>query len=85
MQGVRRKKGGLISRLPVLMTAASSFLPGIVMLVPAVEEPVHILEVISVTLKVASVLPPYEQTFFVFSGSSLEDVLKLAQDGGGFT
>ena len=56
-----------------------------VMLVPAVEDPVHISEVISVTLKVASALSPYEQTFFVFAGSSLEDVLKLAQDGGGFT
>lgn len=56
-----------------------------VMLVPAAEDPVHIPEVISVTLKVSSVLPPYEQTLFVFAGSSLEDVLKMAQNIGGFT
>lgn len=81
-QGVRRKKGGLI---PLLMTAAPSFLPGIVMLVPAVEDSAHISEIISVTLKVSSALPPYEQTIFVFAGSSLEDVLKMAQDIRGFT
>lgn len=56
-----------------------------VMLVPAAEDPVHIPEVISVTLKVSSVLPPYEQALFVFAGSSLEDVLKMAQNIGGFT
>lgn len=56
-----------------------------VMLVPATEDPVHMSEVISVTLKVSSVLPPYEQTVFVFAGASLEDVLKMAQDVGGFT
>lgn len=57
------------------------------MLVPAVEDPLpaHIPEVISVTLKVSSVLPPYKQTFFVPAGSSLEDVLKMAQNTGGFT
>lgn len=58
-----------------------------VMLVPAVEDPalVHIPEVISVTLKVSSVLPPYQQTLLVLAGSSLEDVLKMAQIIGGFT
>lgn len=57
------------------------------MLVPAVEDPspAHIPEVISVTLKVSSVLPPYKQTFFILSGSSLEDVLNMAQNIGGFT
>lgn len=65
----------------------SSCLPGAVMLVPAVEDPspAHIPEVINVTLKVSSVLPPYKQTFFILSGSSLEDVLKMAQNIGGFT
>ncbi|XP_005366174.1 transcobalamin-2 [Microtus ochrogaster] len=58
-----------------------------VMLVPAVEDPspAHIPEVISVTLKVSSVLPPYKHTFFILSGSTLEDVLKMAQNIGGFT
>lgn len=58
-----------------------------VMLVPAAEEPasVHIPEVISVTLDVSSVLPPYKQTFFVLAGSTLEDVLKMAHDVGRFT
>lgn len=85
--GVHGKKGGHISMLPILMTAPSSFLPGIVMLVPAAEEPasVHIPEVISVTLDVSSVLPPYKQTFFVLAGSTLEDVLKMAHDVGRFT
>ncbi|XP_051056150.1 transcobalamin-2 [Phodopus roborovskii] len=57
------------------------------MLVPAVEDPssAHIPEVISVTLKVSSILPPYKQTLFVLAGSSLEDVLKMAQNIGGFT
>ncbi|XP_051021159.1 transcobalamin-2 [Acomys russatus] len=57
------------------------------MLVPAVEEPSsgHIPQIISVTLEVSSVLPPYRQTFFVLSGSTLEDVLKMAHDIGGFT
>lgn len=71
----------------------SSCLPGAVMLVPAVEDPsaaedpspAYIPEIISVTLKVSSVLPPYKQTFFILSGSSLEDVLKMAQNIGGFT
>ncbi|KAL1789985.1 transcobalamin-2 [Sigmodon hispidus] len=58
-----------------------------VMLAPAVEDLslVHIPEVISVTLKVSSVLPPYKQTVFILAGSSLEDVLKMAQNIGGFT
>lgn len=55
-----------------------------VMLVPATEDPVHLSE-IRVTLKVSSVLPPYERTVSVFAGASLEDVLKKAQDLGGFT
>lgn len=67
------------------MMAASSFLPGIVMLVPATEDPVHLSEIISVTLKVSSVLPPYERTVSVFAGASLEDVLKRVQDLGEFT
>ncbi|XP_008054374.1 transcobalamin-2 [Carlito syrichta] len=41
--------------------------------------------VIRVTLKVLSLLPPYERSIFVFAGSSLEDVLKMAQELGGFT
>lgn len=58
-----------------------------VMLVPPVEDPsvVHIPEFISVTLKVSSVLPPYQQTMSVPAGSSLEDVLKKAHELGGFT
>lgn len=56
-----------------------------VMLVPTTEDPVHLSEVISVTLKVSSVLPPYERTVSVFAGASLEDVLKRAQDLGEFT
>ncbi|XP_021112865.1 transcobalamin-2 isoform X2 [Heterocephalus glaber] len=45
----------------------------------------HIPEVISVTLKVPSILPPYKQAISVAAGSSLEDVLKKAQELGGFT
>lgn len=58
-----------------------------VMLVPAVEDPasVYTPEVISVTLEVSSVLPPYKHTFFVLAGSTLEDVLKMAHDVGRFT
>lgn len=55
------------------------------MLVPATEDPVHLSEDISVTLKVSSVLPPYERTVSVFAGASLEDVLKRAQDLEEFT
>lgn len=56
-------------------------------MVPAVEVPssVPTPAVISVTLEVSSVLPPYRQTVFVLSGSSLEDVLKMASNIGGFT
>lgn len=57
------------------------------MLEPAAEgpSPAHMPEVISVTLKVSSVLPPYKQTILILAGSSLEDVLKMAQSTGGFT
>lgn len=46
---------------------------------------IHVPEVISVTLKVSSVLPPYEQTISVLAKSSLEDILKKAQELGKFT
>nr|XP_004664128.2 transcobalamin-2 [Jaculus jaculus] len=61
--------------------------PRVMLVAPVVEDPapVHIPEIIRVTLKVASVLPPYEQTLFVLAGSSLEDVLKMAHHLGGFT
>ncbi|KAM6165865.1 transcobalamin-2 isoform 1-T1 [Erethizon dorsatum] len=57
------------------------------LLVAAPEDPslIHIPEVISVTLKVSSVLPPYKQAISVVAGSSLEHVLKKAQELGGFT
>ncbi|KAM4827457.1 transcobalamin-2 [Thomomys bottae] len=58
-----------------------------VMLIPATEGPTLIQDpgTISVTLKVPSVLPPYQQAISVLNGSSLEDVLKKAQELGGFT
>ncbi|KAM5238779.1 transcobalamin-2 isoform 2-T2 [Ctenodactylus gundi] len=58
-----------------------------VMLVPAPEDPLlaHIPQIIHVTLKVSSILPPYQQAISVLAGSSLEDVLKKAQELGGFT
>lgn len=45
----------------------------------------HTPEVIRVTLRVPSILPPYTQAVSVSAGSSLEDVLKKAQELGGFT
>ncbi|XP_008571219.1 PREDICTED: transcobalamin-2 [Galeopterus variegatus] len=42
-------------------------------------------EIISITLKVPSILPLYKQSISVFAGSSLEDVLKTAQELGEFT
>lgn len=58
-----------------------------VTLVPASEAPSlsEVPEIITVSLRVPSVLPPYERSLFVLAGSSLEDVLKLARETGGFT
>ncbi|XP_023561591.1 transcobalamin-2 isoform X2 [Octodon degus] len=58
-----------------------------VMLVAAPEDPSfsHTPEIISVTLKVSSVLPPYHKTIPMVSGSTLEDVLSRAQELGEFT
>ncbi|XP_012513443.1 PREDICTED: transcobalamin-2 isoform X1 [Propithecus coquereli] len=56
-----------------------------VMLGPATETFSLTSEIISVTLKVLSIFPPYKQSIFVLAGSSLEDVLKMARELGGFT
>ncbi|XP_042523569.1 transcobalamin-2 [Dipodomys spectabilis] len=58
-----------------------------VMLMPATEGPslIHAPRMISVTLKVSSIVPPYQQAISILAGSSLEDVLKKAQELGGFT
>lgn len=56
-----------------------------VLLQPAVETPSQTRELISVMLKVPSVLPPYRHRISVPAGSSLEDVLKKAQELAGFT
>ncbi|XP_032251047.1 transcobalamin-2 [Phoca vitulina] len=56
-----------------------------VLLQPAVETPSQTQELISVMLKVPSVLPPYRHAISVPAGSSLEDVLKKAQELTGFT
>ncbi|KAF6278609.1 transcobalamin 2 [Rhinolophus ferrumequinum] len=57
-----------------------------VMLEPAVEttSQSQVPEVIHVVLKVPSVWPPYTHSISVPAGSSLEDVLKKAQELGGF-
>nr|XP_008513858.1 PREDICTED: transcobalamin-2 isoform X1 [Equus przewalskii] len=67
--------------------AAPSSLLGTVVLEPAMEIPsqTQSSDVIRVTLKVPSVLPPYRHVIFVPAGSSLEDVLKKAQELWGFT
>lgn len=58
-----------------------------VLLVAAPEDPslTHTPDIISVTLKVSSILPPYHKTIPMVSGSTLEDVLVRAQELGGFT
>ncbi|CAK7314744.1 TCN2 [Vulpes lagopus] len=56
-----------------------------VLLQPAMENPSQTQEVISVMLKVPSVLPPYRHSISVPAGSSLEDVFNKAQELGGFT
>ena len=71
--------------LPALTLATPSSLSGIVLLQPAMENPSQTREVISVMLKVPSVLPPYRHSISVPAGSSLEDVFKKAQELGGFT
>lgn len=57
-----------------------------VILEPAVEttSPSHVPEVIHVMLNVPSIWPPYSHSVSVPAGSSLEDVLKKAQELGGF-
>ncbi|XP_037673189.1 transcobalamin-2 [Choloepus didactylus] len=57
------------------------------MLEPALQIPSQTQgpEDISITLKVPSVRPPYDQSISVPAGSSLQDVLKKAQELGGFT
>ncbi|XP_016054056.1 PREDICTED: transcobalamin-2 [Miniopterus natalensis] len=57
-----------------------------VMLEPAAVTPeqIQVPEVIHVMLKVPSVWPPYRHYISVPAGSSLEDVLKKAQELGGF-
>lgn len=61
--------------------------PAAAMLVPASEAPSlsELPEVITVTLKVPSVTPPYERSLFAISGFSLEEILKWAHEFGGFT
>lgn len=58
-----------------------------VMLEPATVTPsqTEASEVIQVTLTVPSVLPGYTHSLLVPAGSSLEDVLKKAEELGGFT
>lgn len=56
-----------------------------VLLQPVVETPSQTQELISVLLKVPSVLPPYRHAISVPAGASLEDVLKKAQELAGFT
>lgn len=70
---------------PALTPATSSSLPGTVLLQPALETVSQTQELISVMLKVPSVLPPYRHPISVSAGSSLEDVLKKAQELAGFT
>uniref|UniRef100_A0A8V8TN24 Transcobalamin-2 n=1 Tax=Homo sapiens TaxID=9606 RepID=A0A8V8TN24_HUMAN len=65
--------------------AARPFLPGTVMLEPAAETIPQTQEIISVTLQVLSLLPPYRQSISVLAGSTVEDVLKKAHELGGFT
>lgn len=71
--------------LPALTPATPSSLSGIVLLQLAMEYPSQTREVISVMLKVPSVMPPYRYSVSVPAGSSLEDVFKKAQKLGGFT
>ncbi|XP_075390169.1 transcobalamin-2 [Tenrec ecaudatus] len=56
------------------------------LLEPAMENPseLQVPEAIRVTLQVPSLLPPYQHSVSVPAGSSLEDVLKKAQELGGF-
>uniref|UniRef100_A0A8V8TNC5 Transcobalamin-2 n=1 Tax=Homo sapiens TaxID=9606 RepID=A0A8V8TNC5_HUMAN len=56
-----------------------------VMLEPAAETIPQTQEIISVTLQVLSLLPPYRQSISVLAGSTVEDVLKKAHELGGFT
>ncbi|XP_008708833.1 transcobalamin-2 [Ursus americanus] len=56
-----------------------------VLLQPALETTSQTQELISVMLKVPSVLPPYRHPISVSAGSSLEDVLKKARELAGFT
>nr|XP_054398858.1 transcobalamin-2 isoform X1 [Pongo abelii] len=56
-----------------------------VMLEPAAETIPQAQEIISVTLQVLSLLPPYRQSISVLAGSTVEDVLKKAHELGGFT
>lgn len=81
------KEGGLADRSPALTLADASSLLGTVMLEPATVTPsqTEASEVIQVTLTVPSVLPGYTHSLLVPAGSSLEDVLKKAEELGGFT
>uniref|UniRef100_A0A8C0D7Z7 Transcobalamin-2 n=1 Tax=Balaenoptera musculus TaxID=9771 RepID=A0A8C0D7Z7_BALMU len=71
---------------PALRPAAPSPLPGTVLLEPATETPsqTQVPELIHVTLKVSSIFPSYRHSVSVPVGSSLEDVLKKAQEHSRF-
>lgn len=71
---------------PTLRAAAPSPLPGIALLEPAPETPpqAQVPEFIDVVLKVSGVSPSYTHSVSVPAGSSLEDVLKNAQEHGRF-
>lgn len=85
-QCLQGKKRRLTPRPPALTLADASSLPHTVMLEPAAVTPeqIQVPEVIHVMLKVPSVWPPYRHYISVPAGSSLEDVLKKAQELGGF-
>lgn len=69
-----------------LRSAAPSPLPGTVLLEPATETPsqTQVPEFIHVTLKVSSIFPSYRHSVSVPVSSSLEDVLKKAQEHSRF-
>ena len=70
----------------ILRAAAPSPLPGIALLEPATEilPQTQVPEFIDVTLKVSGISPSYRHSVSVPAGSSLEDVLKNAQEHGRF-
>ena len=71
---------------PTLKVAAPSPLPGSALLEPALETPpqAKVPKFIDVLLKVSGISPSYRHSVSVPAGSSLEDILKNAQEHGRF-